>query len=681
MIRCLLTSVGAVGLAAVVLAGCAKNNAPYTPATPYGSPLAVVGTEQAYTTSVTDPEGDSVSVMFDWGGGDTSYWTAFLPPNRIVSMAHSWDSPETCVVRVMAQDVKGKRSEWSGGLNVAVVTDPPPDRPSAPSGPESTAVNSPCSFRASASDPTGDSIAIRFDWGNGDTSEWSDLTVSGGQVSGTYAWDSAGATSVRAQAQDAKGLVSAWSEPHLVAIAANLPPSVPDSILGPSKGGVNAPLWFRAAATDPEGDSIAIRFDWSDGDTSAWTRFYPSGSTPATNHSWGSNGVYQVRVQARDNRSGTSAWSLDHPVTISNEGTLRWRYQTGSAVTGSQAVAADGTIYVGSAGDKLTAVNPDGTRLWEYSAGDQGGFDSPALAADGTIYASHAMDGESDLLYALNPGGTRKWTFPVPSGYSPGHITVGDDGTVYVAAGGNSKFYAVNPDGSQKWMFEMGSEVSGNAAPPIAADGTAYCGGWWSSSLSAVTPSGSQSWSCYIDGGVESGPAIGADGTIYVSSVVDRVGGSQPSYLYAIRPGGSEYWSYQASGHIRCSPTIGADGSVYFGTQNGRLYALRADGSLKWDNSAGASIWTSSPVIDGNGVIYVGTSDRRLLAFDPDGTLRWTYTAGGPVGPLAIGPDGTIYFGSSDGYLYAVHGSGASTGSAWPMFQRDSKHTGRAGGK
>jgi len=103
-------------------------------------------------------------------------------------------------------------------------------------------------------------------------------------------------------------------------------------------------------------------------------------------------------------------------------------------------------------------------------------------------------------------------------------------------------------------MFEMGSEVSGNAAPPIAADGTAYCGGWWSSSLSAVTPSGSQSWSCYIDGGVESGPAIGADGTIYVSSVVDRVGGSQPSYLYAIRPGGSEYWSYQASGHIRCFP-------------------------------------------------------------------------------------------------------------------------------
>jgi outer membrane protein assembly factor BamB len=253
--------------------------------------------------------------------------------------------------------------------------------------------------------------------------------------------------------------------------------------------------------------------------------------------------------------------------------------------------------------------------------------------------------------------------------------------TVYVAAGGNNEFYAVNPDGSLRWVFSTGAEVSGNAVPAIAADGTAYCGGWWNDSLSAISPSGSELWSCYIGGGIESGPAVGADGTIYVGSVADRVGGSKPSYIYALRPSGSEYWSYQASGHIRCSPAIGADGSVYFGTQDGRLYALHADGSLNWSSSAGASIWASSPVIDGNGIIYVGTTDRRLLAFDSDGTLRWSYTAGGPVGPLAIGPDGTIYFGSSDGYLYAVYGSGASTGNAWPMFQHDSKHTGRASGK
>ena len=45
-------------------------------------------------------------------------------------------------------------------------------------------------------------------------------------------------------------------------------------------------------------------------------------------------------------------------------------------------------------------------------------------------------------------------------------------------------------------------------------------------------------WSFETDDGIEAGPIIGADGTIYVAS--------HDGYLYAINPDGSEKWSFSA---------------------------------------------------------------------------------------------------------------------------------------
>ncbi len=46
----------------------------------------------------------------------------------------------------------------------------------------------------------------------------------------------------------------------------------------------------------------------------------------------------------------------------------------------------------------------------------------------------------------------------------------------------------------------------------------------------------------------------------------------------------------------------------------------------------------------------------------------------------AIGPDGTVYVGCSDGYVYAVYSTSLGLAdSPWPMFHHDVRHTGRAG--
>ena len=60
--------------------------------------------------------------------------------------------------------------------------------------------------------------------------------------------------------------------------------------------------------------------------------------------------------------------------------------------------------------------------------------------------------------------------------------------------------------------------------------------------------------------------------------------------------------------------------------------------------------------IAASGTIYISAGEN-LYAVNSNGTLRWKFANGVPRSiwsSPAIGADGTIYFGSDDGNLYAV---------------------------
>ena len=58
---------------------------------------------------------------------------------------------------------------------------------------------------------------------------------------------------------------------------------------------------------------------------------------------------------------------------------------------------------------------------------------------------------------------------------------------------------------------------------------------------------------------------------------------------------------------VDSSPAIGTDGTIYVGIGDDNLYALnRADGSLKWKYATGRRL-RSSPAIGADGTIYVGS--------------------------------------------------------------------------
>ena len=71
----------------------------------------------------------------------------------------------------------------------------------------------------------------------------------------------------------------------------------------------------------------------------------------------------------------------------------------------------------------------------------------------------------------------------------------------------------------------------------------------------------------------------------------------------------------------------------------------------KWDFDTGDDVY-SSPAIGADGTVYVGSCDKKLYAIKADGTKKWEFAT--DAGSPAIGADGTIYVGSFDNKLYAI---------------------------
>lgn len=294
-------------------------------------------------------------------------------------------------------------------------------------------------------------------------------------------------------------------------------------------------------------------------------------------------------------------------------GNLLGSIDTGGRVNSAPVIGpGENDIYVLSNSGKLIAADYRGNILWEYSfwAG-QGVTTSPALGKDGTVYFTD----ESGNLLAVS-GGTEKWWLHTGRS-SP---AIARDGTIYV----NNA--AINPDGTVKWVFPNNPyEVHG---PAIGDDGTVYLTG---KDLYAVNPTdGSQKWVCPL-GTYTSSPAIGEDGTVYV--------GGEDGKLYAIDSGGKQKWAYDAGAPIRSSPAVGSDGMIYVGANNPGLHAVNPDGSQNWVYYTSYYRLESSPVI-------------------------WQYS-------ILIG---------SYGYIKRIScSSGGLADTTWPMFRQNKQRTGRAG--
>jgi hypothetical protein len=81
---------------------------------------------------------------------------------------------------------------------------PPPDGISV----GQTETNYP--FTVSTRDPMGNAVSCRFDWGDGQKSDWTDPAPGGAPHTLTHCWDKPGKYDVCAQARNTRGAVTSW---------------------------------------------------------------------------------------------------------------------------------------------------------------------------------------------------------------------------------------------------------------------------------------------------------------------------------------------------------------------------------------------------------------------------------------------------------------------------------------
>ena len=243
-------------------------------------------------------------------------------------------------------------------------------------------------------------------------------------------------------------------------------------------------------------------------------------------------------------------------------------------------------------------------------------------------------------------------------------LAVSEDGFIYI--GGYEKVLAIDPLGhvSTLWSDQYPYVDATVYSLAIAPDGTILVAASCDAAIArygvlyCLRANGTEVW--HRDLGELSNPvynplAISEDGTIYVAphhgllQAIDRIGGLK--------------WKVEDSSCSYAGVAIGSDGTVYFGVEGSRrmrsgMYAYTREGQQIWYSPVGADAQLS---VGDDGTIftigYVGDSPRSLCAVNPDGSVKWTKSDPYPGNDLAIGPDGTIYYGYGWG-----HSWGSETG-------------------
>jgi len=198
------------------------NNPPNKPTTPSGPTTGNIGDNLQYESYISDPDGDGMEVYFDWGDGTYTGWVGILT-NGTVGNYKIWTTADTYQVRVKTRDTPHlEESPWSDPLSVIIGNggNTQPNKPETPDGPTSGKTGTSYSYSTSTTDPDGDQVWYKWDWGD-EVSNWDGPYNSGDPVAQSHIWSNQGTYAVKVKAKDTSDVESVWSDPLPISMPKN----------------------------------------------------------------------------------------------------------------------------------------------------------------------------------------------------------------------------------------------------------------------------------------------------------------------------------------------------------------------------------------------------------------------------------------------------------------------------
>jgi outer membrane protein assembly factor BamB len=388
---------------------------------------------------------------------------------------------------------------------------------------------------------------------------------------------------------------------------------------------------------------------------------------------------------------------------------VKWKFATGNRIVSSP-VIDNKKIYFGSDDGNVYAIDAEnGREIWKRST--RGPVPStPAVAAgivyltsyDGNFYALNAETGA--LKWKFTTGGERRFEAKGLHGMQPKNQTIADPfdillsspvvaaGAVYFGSGDGNLYALDAATGDLRWKFKTGDVVH---ASPAFVNGVVFVGSWDSYFYAVDAKTGKEKWRfhggedplIHNQVGFQSSPAV-IDGTVYT--------GCRDAQVYALDAAtGKEKWRFDnALSWVNTSPAV-TQGKVFFATSDSSLYHMvDAATGKSLVRQQGKAYMFSSPTIAGD-VAFLGVLNGTLEARDANsGELLWDYQTDASkqnkswvltadrkfnqpllffdnwreapllaedrqfsVGSIFSSPlvaNGVVYFGSTDGFLYAL---------------------------
>ena len=342
------------------------NQPPAVPPQPSGPSSGVVGQSLQFCTQGTsDPEGQAVSIIFNWGDG-TSSSPIGASAGQTVCASHSYSLAAAYGVKARARDSQGAESAESAAWTVTITSNQAPNQASRPAGPSTTNTALTETYCTSATDPEGHQVKYSFDWGDGSALQETGFGSSGWNGCLSHRWTTAGSYNVATRATDSLGAVGAWSLPFTVVVStfqANRAPNTPSQPSGASNLVRGQSASYSTSATDIDGNQVRYEFNWGDGSMTETTSFGNSGSNGALSHSFSSLGTFCVSARTHDNGAPTmsSGWSSCKNVQVVNQ------------VPGQAATPSGTTSFASGSTQTYTtsATDPDGEALeYRFEWGD-----------------------------------------------------------------------------------------------------------------------------------------------------------------------------------------------------------------------------------------------------------------------------------------------------------------------
>ena len=343
-------------------------------------------------------------------------------------------------------------------------------------------------------------------------------------------------------------------------------------------------------------------------------------SNSITNEQWPPINVNDVNLSAiaigSNDKIYLTSKNLFNVIDSSN-GIIEWKYNIDTSHISDVSVQnnsiptidSSNNVYFGTRSNDLYCINPSIRKhLWKYNTG-------------ASIQSTPVITNDNHILIGVN------------------------NGKIYDISGNGPTILPTTPVVSMYMLNTRHTNVSAYSGP---------------------TTMPSHRWNnpaLFVSGNLFLSPSIsiGSSGTLYL--------GSNDGYIYSINSeNGSENWKTQINNtynvpfnspnSIYTTPAISSDGTIYVGSNEGYIYAINENGTIKFSYNAGNPL-QSSPIIDSNNHIYFGAGksvysigDNTINAYD-----KWLspfHTNANVNSSPALGQNGWLYFGSDDGYVYAI---------------------------